>query len=93
MELIKLIYDRLTWENRLCHDVSDIEDVSQCELHPVRRDLDGSLMKCCSPDNRSTCGLSSDGLNPASLVGEGQGCLKGQIWSRHAGKCFTLFGG
>ena len=57
INFISFIFPHLreTWENRYCHDVSEIEDVNQCDLYPANTDTNGSPMKCCSAENRSTC--------------------------------------
>jgi len=80
---------RLSWKNRLCHDVSGIEDVSQCDLYPSNPDAPGSEMKCCSPDDRYFCSRSNV-LNPASSTSGPASCKNGQIWSRFRKACLWL---
>jgi len=79
---------RLSWEDRRCHDVSGIEDVSQCELFPANPDVSGSEMKCCTSDDRSYC-YRTEVLTPASLGGPSS-CKAGELWVRYQKKCVCL---
>ena len=86
-----LLSSRQSWENRFCHDVSDIQDVNQCELYPFNPDLDGSPMRCCIPGDRSTC--ETRFIQPLGLTGSASGCAARKIWSRRFKRCVPLFFG
>merc|ERR1711953_129918 len=75
---------RETWENRYCHDVSEIEDVTQCDLSPANTDTNGSPMKCCSAENRSTCRRHNTIVTgPARSSKRKRRCRRGYVWSRN----------
>ena len=81
----------MTWFNRYCHDVSDIEDPNQCELFPANKDIDGSSLKCCSPADRSSCSGSLF-IQSTSVIFGSRKCKRGQIWSRYKKKCIKVYG-
>merc|ERR1711874_251064 len=79
---------RQTWGNRFCHDVSDIQDFEECELYPANPDVNGSPMKCCSSNNRSSC--EPNFIQPVFSSGPPT-CGRERIWSRRKKMCVYLY--
>ena len=80
-----LLPPRQTWGNRFCHDVSDIQDFNQCELYPVNPGLNGSPLKCCSSNNRSSC--QTHFIQATAVSGRSSNCGRRQIWNSFTKQC------
>ena len=85
-----LLPPRQTWGNRFCHDASDIQDFNQCELYPANPDMNGSPLRCCNSNNRSSCQPSF--IQALLVGGQPPSCARTQYWSERLQYCVQLWG-